>query len=289
MNDLVSVVIPAYNTGYYVSHAIESVLAQSYPNIQIVLINDGSVDKTDREIERYLPNDRIKYIYQDNMGPSATRNVGIINSDGSLIAFLDSDDIWLPNKIEKQLNKLYESGADIIYSGRKIIDKAGNPLSHIPSHKFYRGYVLEKIYIDNFICMSSVLIKKTIFNDIGLFDTNLKMSEDYEFWLRAATKYVFDYVDESLVEYRIHSAQASSRYLERLKAIEQIYDMHAVSINRYIPKQSIDKSKALHFCNYGFYYKSNGNKSRAFLMYAKALLYCPYQLKIFKYMLGLLR
>lgn len=287
MNDFVSVVMPVYNSAKYVFESITSVLNQSYKNIELIIINDGSTDDSDYIIKKFRTEPKIKYIYQDNKGPSATRNCGILSSKGNYIAFLDSDDVWLEDKLERQLQKIKQDGADIIYSDRFNIDIDGNIISR-KKPLFYSGNIIEALYIDNFICLSSSLLRKDVFKKVGLFNESLHMSEDYEFWLRAALQCTFCFVDEALVKYRIHPNQSSARYIERLEAISQIYKLIDPILRNKINSKTLNKSKALHYCNWGYYHSSSGNKTDAIKMYLKALKHTPHNLKIIKSIIGCL-
>jgi len=289
MKNTVSVVMPVYNSAKFVEESIESVLNQSYEKMQLIIINDGSTDDSDAIINKYLPNDNIKYIKQLNQGPAATRNNGIKNCDGTYIAFLDSDDVWISDKIEKQVAILERPGVDVVYTGRINIDENGNFVNDTSDRKFLSGCILSELYVDNFVCMSSAVLKRQVFEAVGMLNEALVMSEDYEFWLRVAMRCEFDFICEPLVKYRIHPSQSSSRCLERLIAIENIYDSLDEQLSRQISLSTIKESKSLHHRNFGYYYMSTGDKRSAFYEYKKAFLLTPYRLSIIKHMFGLLR
>lgn len=280
--------MPVYNSERFLNEAISSVLKQSYDDIELVIINDGSTDNSDRIIRNYISNDKVKYISKANSGPANTRNVGIKSSNGDYIAFLDSDDVWLAHKIETQIKRLNETDADIIYSRRSIIDEHSNIICEHDERKLYAGSILNELYVDNFVCLSSVLLKNEVFNRVGFFNEHMRMSEDYDFWLRAALSSRFEYVNEELLQYRIHGLQASARYLERLIAVDEIYNGHYAELSGRISKQTIHKSRSLHYLNWGYFLKKNNRKYEAILMYLKAFRQNP-SFIVLRYMLGLLK
>lgn len=196
----ISVVIPTYNRANLVGRAIQSVLNQTYQDFEIIVIDDASTDDTDKIM--ILVNDkRIKYIKnKKNIGGSESRNIGIKNAKGKYIAFLDSDDEWMPTKLEKQLRKINESSvlAKIIYTGYWVVKNSILELGQIPSKK---GNIhRELLYQDYVNPTSTVFLKKNCFEKIGYFNHILNARQDYDMWLRLSRHYNFDYVKEPLVK-----------------------------------------------------------------------------------------
>ena len=214
MREKISVIIPAYNAEKYIAEALDSVLAQTYPIHEIIVIDDGSTDKTAEVVHRYI-NSRtrelanplnLKYFYQENRGPAAARNSGIREATGEYIAFLDADDTWMPEKLARQIEKFNESpDAGLVHAKRIRIDESGAEQEtrkrHIPE-----GFIFDSLLRDNFICCSSTLVKKQCFDDVGLFDEHREIakSEDYDMWLRIARQYQIGYVDLPLIKYRVN-------------------------------------------------------------------------------------
>lgn len=221
MNPLVSIIMPVYNTEKYLSAAIKSVIDQTYVNWELIIVNDESPGDT-RHVVKMFTDSRIKYIEQSNSGPAATRNTGMYSSNGDFIAFLDSDDIWHNNKLEKQISIFtHKPDIGVVYSQRETIDEDGNTITgYLP--KLYNGMVLNKLWVDNFVCNSSAIISRKIFNKIGGMNKNLRMSEDWEYWLRIACYFKFDYVDEPLVKYRVHDEQVSKKIDLRINVCADI-------------------------------------------------------------------
>jgi glycosyltransferase involved in cell wall biosynthesis len=215
-NPTVSVVIPTYNCARFIGDALASVLAQTYRDFEVVLVDDGSTDDTRLRAESFPPN--VKYLYQANRGPATARNTGIQHSCGEYIAFLDADDIWLPRKLERQVEAFeMGTGSDVVYTWWRWINEAGVPLPevHKPTHQ---GNVLEKLMRGCFILPSIVMMRRTCFEQAGFFDTRLRHSDDWDILLRiAAQGYQFTFIPEVLVGKRVHEYNLSS---EASKSLE---------------------------------------------------------------------
>jgi glycosyltransferase involved in cell wall biosynthesis len=168
---LVSVIIPAYNAERFIARTLESVLSQSYKNIEVLIINDGSTDRTLEIAESFARDDsRIRILHQPNLGATAARNCGIKSSKGEYIAPLDADDIWHEEKIQAQVEGFQRCGpsAGLVYSWSIIVDEKGNPLAGI-AHE-YRGNVLAELIYSNFVGNGSCpLIRRSCFRKVGDF------------------------------------------------------------------------------------------------------------------------
>lgn len=196
MEPLVSVIIPTYNRDYIVEVAIRSVLEQSYPNLELILVDDGSKDKTPHLVTKYP----LKYVrLPKNFGPSFARNRGIVHAKGELIAFLDSDDYFLPSKIEKQVKFLQENPQYDLVQTEEIWYKGERRVFPKKIHAKAEGYFLERAVKLCVVSISTVLLKRSVFERVGLFDENFPICEDYEFWLRVALHYPMGLIKEPLV------------------------------------------------------------------------------------------
>lgn len=212
----VSVVMANYNYGRYLPAAIESVLAQSWTNLELLIVDDGSTDNSVEIISRYLSDGRARLIPVPHLGQPGAKNAGIAAASGQFIAFLDADDIWHTDKLAQQL-PLFENGSvGVVYSRRTLIDETGSPLPYLQP-RLHRGQVLDAMFNDNFVCFSSVVVRRSVFEHIGCFDPHIALAIDFDLWLRAARHYQFDYVDAPLVEYRVGHGNLSRRIGERLK------------------------------------------------------------------------
>ena len=204
----ISVIIPTFNRKKTLKRAIQSVLMQSYTPYEIIVIDDGSDDGTKEWLKDNFPN--VKYIYQMNSGVSSARNKGIKFARGDWIALLDSDDEWLPSKLKDQANEIESNPAAKFLHTNEIWIRNGVRVNQMKKHKKYGGYIFEKCLDMCRISPSSVLIKKDIFDEIGMFDETLKVCEDYDLWLRFASKYPVHFLDQPLIKkYGGHSDQLS--------------------------------------------------------------------------------
>jgi glycosyltransferase involved in cell wall biosynthesis len=208
----VSVIIPTLNRCFLLQRAIQSVLNQSYNPNEIIVIDNGSSDDTKKTIQTLYPN--IRYLTEDKIGVSAARNKGIINARSEWIAFLDSDDVWKPEKLEKQLilNYEFKNKYRFIHTN-EIWFRNGVFLNQKKNHEKSGGNLFNKCLKLCCISPSSSLIKKKIFDEYGLFDEDLKVCEDYDMWLRLTSKENVGYVSQPLVvKYGGHSDQLSQKY-----------------------------------------------------------------------------
>ena len=205
----ISVIITTFNgeTRGFLEEAIESVLNQAYKSFELLIIDDGSQDKTKDFCEKYLKDSRVKYFYQENRGISGARNLGIKKSSGDYICFLDDDDVWLPEKLEKQIkffNNCTDSKLGMVHTWVEEIDEYGN---HIALKKITTsGNILKRLFDeDNVInSASSVMIKKDVFKITGIFKDHMIHVEDIELWFRIAKHFHVYSVNEPLVKYRVH-------------------------------------------------------------------------------------
>ena len=204
----ISVIIPTFNRKETLKRAIQSVVMQSYTPYEIIVIDDGSDDGTKEWLKDNFPN--VKYIYQMNSGVSSARNKGIKFARGDWIALLDSDDEWFPSKLKDQANEIELNPAAKFLHTNEIWIRNGVRVNQMKKHKKYGGYIFEKCLDMCRISPSSVLIKKDIFDEIGMFDETLKVCEDYDLWLRFASKYPVHFLDQPLIKkYGGHSDQLS--------------------------------------------------------------------------------
>jgi glycosyltransferase involved in cell wall biosynthesis len=224
MNPAVSIVLATYNYGRYLAGALDSALGQSLKDLEIIVVDDGSTDETKEVMVPYLGNPRVRYFGIEHAGQPAAKNFGIRLARAPFIAFLDADDLWLPSKLEKQLALFAADPAvGVVYSRRWLMDEQGRPL-HFNQPRLPRGQVLAEMFRQNFICFSSAVVRRSVLDQVGLFDDNLALAIDYDLWLRIGQRFLFDYVDESLVMYRTGHANLSRRTEERLKTAALIMD-----------------------------------------------------------------
>ena len=225
-NIRVSVIIPTYNRVDFLPSALDSVLSQSYSINEIIVVDDGSTDKTVEKLSHKYHS--VTFLKQRNQGVSAARNTGIREAKSPWIAFLDSDDQWKPDKIEKQIKYLSQNlHLKACHTGEQWI-RNGSEVPTAPFlNKASRG-LFERSLERCLICPSSILLHHSIFRQIGFFDVNLTICEDYDFWLRLLLSYQVELVDEPLViKTGGHSDQLSTstwgidRF--RIQSLEKIF------------------------------------------------------------------
>ena len=204
----ISVIIPTYNRRHTLQRAIDSVATQTFEPFEIIIIDDGSQDGTKGWIkEKYSS---IKYIYQSNNGVSSARNKGINLAQGSWVALLDSDDEWMPEKLEYQIRFIDKNPGSIFCHTNEIWIRNGIRVNQMKKHKKYGGNIFKHCLDICRISPSSSLIKKKVFEDVGLFDESLSVCEDYDLWLRITAKYPVLFLNEPMIKkYGGHADQLS--------------------------------------------------------------------------------
>lgn len=248
----VSVIIPAYNVAGYIAETLDSALAQTYKNYEIIVINDGSPDteKLEKALEKYL--DKIIYLKQENTGAALARNYGIENSGGELIAFLDADDIWLPEFLESQTKFLDENEYDMVYSDAYLFGdsyvKGKTFMEDAPSSGVAD---FESILTTNCnVITSGTLVKKQNLLDVGMFESVKVNAHDFILWLRLAKNGTrIGYQKKPLLKYRVLisglSGDLINRSLREIEAFERVLDSMQLSDDqRRIVKERIENAKA---------------------------------------------
>jgi len=229
----VSVIIPTHNRDEFLGSTIASVLSQTYSDFEIIVVDDNSGDRT-HEVIKSIKDGRMKYIrHRDNMGPSAARNTAISSATGEYIAFLDDDDEWMPEKLQKQVELLDKCEPNIcgVYSNRLVIDKLSNRIiSTSPQAKKLKGNLLYQLSIGSPIHTSTVLIRKRCIEKVGLFDETMSYMEDRDFWIRLSLNWDFEYIDKPLTIAYVHKQGHLSESLEgqttgRGKLLERYNDL----------------------------------------------------------------
>lgn len=209
-NPKVSIVIPVYKGSNYLREAIDSALAQTYKNIEVIVVNDGSNDggKTEAIAKSY--GDRIRYFYKENGGVATALNLGIRKMTGEYFSWLSHDDVYYPNKIEVQIDYLRKDRKDVVlYSDNDFIDHSSKKIrtrrvKHIEPEKF-----IFSLLDGHLVHGCTVLVPKVCFDVVGLFNEDLKSTQDYEMWFRLGRKYKVVHIPEVLIQARLHTEQTS--------------------------------------------------------------------------------
>jgi glycosyltransferase involved in cell wall biosynthesis len=272
----VSVVIATYNYAHYLPSALDSVLAQTVKDLEVIVVDDGSTDDTQDVMREYGELSFLRYVRTENRGQPAAENTGVRQARAPWVAFLDADDQWLPAKIEKQL-ALARNDPDlgVVYSRRLWVDPAGCVLDR-PQPVLHRGEVLETMFLRNFVCFSSSMVRRGVFDTVGLFDERRRNASDYDLWLRAAMRFRFDYVDEPLVKYRVGHpslAQRNTTHSEAVLAIIEEFLEKRGGRSRLDPKV-VRRGLAETYAHLGLNLR-DGAKLAAFGAYSRAILSQP--------------
>ena len=226
----VSVIIPAYNAMNYLPKTVENVLKQTFTDFEVIIINDGSSDGVEEWVSTIKDN-RVKLITQKNQGASTARNNGIAHATGEYIAFLDSDDLWEPTKLEKQVHCLDNNpGTGLVYAWILSIDAKGNYRGKIYANTT-EGDVWKKLIERNIVrSCSAAMVRRECFEKLGFFDTSLKFAEDWEMWIRIATNYSFAVIKEPLIYYRHHANNKSQKYTQTIENFRIIIEKSFQSV-----------------------------------------------------------
>lgn len=285
----VSVIIPTYNRSHFILDAIDSVLNQAFQDFEIIVIDDGSNDDTREVLRKY--DAIVNHVYQENKGRSEARNTGIKIAKGEYIAFLDDDDIWLPQKLEKQITFL-DANPDIglVHAFTEVIDEEGRMLTADTKNrlKLYRkavkvGYTYEGMSHLCVMFMSTVMLRKECLDKVGLFDPNIPAFEDWDFYLRFALKYSIVMIPEFLVRFRMHKGRTTTdEFAEgRIKTAMK----HLTLLNSCIGipfRSKIQYNFYVHLAN-TYYFNRHWLMQRTYTL--KAFKFNP--LVLFRYRLGL--
>lgn len=244
MNYLVSVILPTYNgvERGYLKEAITSVLQQSYPNYELIIVNDGSTDTTGQFCFQYADNDKINYIEQENKGLASARNTGIRNSNGDFICFLDDDDLWKKDKLRKQVDFFSACSDDsvgMIYTAAEYINEESKVIGvrytaacgNIHRRLIYKGNIIT--------CPSAVMIKRAVLDKVGLINETMKSLEDFELWLRIARNFSIYSTAERLVFYRLHTNRITVQSYRREEKYEKILYDNFLQADESLDKRTI--------------------------------------------------
>ncbi len=241
---LVSVVTPTYNRASYLAEAIESVLGQTYSHLEYHIVDDGSTDDTDAVIERYKADPRIRCYKQDKKGTGPARNVGLQHARGEFICFMDSDDLWVKDKLETQVAILQNNPEfDIVYGDFQDMDENGNDLP-TPEAKRYSGYIVDKLVMDNFVTNITAMFRRKCYDELGGMDDALPRSDDYDLYLRYSTRYKFFYDARVYARVRQTAGQLSSNRIKRMEANKYIIKKFMENYGDLLPVET--RKEALH-------------------------------------------
>lgn len=272
---VVSVVTPTYNRAGFLPQAVESVLAQTFGDFELIVVDDGSTDDTPEVMRSYLQDPRVRYLTQPNQGQSVARNRGIAEAKGEYICFLDSDNAWREDKLEKSL-AVFQAHPDyhVVYGDFIIIDESGTELG-VNRMNRHTGFVTPQLLKDNFVSMNTTMTRKYCFDEMGAFDEKDRLAEDYGLWLRLSTCYRFYYLPEVLGYYRVMEDQISSDKLRRLDANEQILKSFLAEYPGSVSRTQARRGMSHFFARKARCSLSNGLRKKALADTVRSLLQDP--------------
>ncbi len=291
----ISVVIPAHNACSTIRPTVSSVLGQTYREFELIVVDDGSTDDTAGVVESF-GDDRIVCLHVEHRERAVARNKGIAAAKGKYIAFLDADDLWLPRKLEKQLAVL-EANPEIglVYGDLYYFDDAtGQDVTFFgKTRSLHRGEIaLHLLLKANFIQSPTVVVPKSVFHQVGLFDPGLVPIEDWDMWLRIAAGYPIDYVPEPLARYRLHQGFTSTANptLSLFESTCRLLDKaeRAYGPRSWKVRRMIRLKRALAHYGYGVKLMENGAFRDARARFISAIrAYWPYPFSYLRYVQSL--
>jgi glycosyltransferase involved in cell wall biosynthesis len=258
-SDRVSVVITCYNYARFLPDAVESVLGQTFRDLEVILVDDGSTDDTPQVVMRWGDEPRFRYVRQENAGQAAAKNLGIRLAREPLVAFLDADDRWDLSKLAKQVPLFARAEVGVVYSRGLYLDAAGT--TRIPGDPGRErapraGTITEFLLYDNMIPFSSAVVRRNLLQEVGGFDEQFAMAIDWDLWLRLSRLCEFAWVDEPLLHYRIgHGDQMSRQALVRLECCERILDRFLDQHGAELPRSRVRAALAYSYAQRGSIYE----------------------------------
>ena len=270
----VTVIIPTCNRSASLRNAIASVLAQTFTDLEILVVDDASGDNT-REVVEEFKESSIQYIRHDaNCGGAVARNTGITHSRSEYIAFLDDDDEWLPNKLEVQMKVFEHCSPQVgaIYTGHRNVNRETGETIGI-WRPLKKGHIYEDLMKKNWVSTtSSVVLKRECLKNVGTFDERLPSFQDYDLWIRIAREYLFEYVDEILVTYYEHRKKIWTNHGALEKGID-------VMVDKYAQSKELKKNFSYHYLGLGERCLMNGDMKKGRELLRKGMELYPFEIK----------
>lgn len=274
-SSLISIIMPAYNAEKFIRESIESVLSQTYQNWELLIVNDASTDNTIKIVQTYLADPRIRVInLNENGGLAHARNAGIEKAAGKYITFLDSDDLWTPDKLARQV-EYHKQHPEIPISHTRYImfNEKGEIKRSLrirlrPSFTKH-GLLYKRLLSENIIGVLTVMIQSSVIKSVGGFDDNLRSAEDYDLWLRLSKKNIpFGYLKKSLAKYRVHINSLSRSISKFKKERKKLLVKHVGNIPDRNRNSRIAWGNYYH--HFAFEYKNTGNRTLAYKYFCKS-------------------
>lgn len=281
-NKLVSVVIPTYNRASLIIDALDSVYRQSYRPLEVIVVDDGSTDTTEKVVRSWLcehsePGEFVAHLaQQQNLGGNAARNRGIQESTGELIAFLDSDDVWHPDKLQKQVPLFDDLEVGGVYCGIQAVNvDSGRRMTQ--QRLYPSGWLLAQLLVRDVTAPTSTyVVRREVFEQVGAFDLELEARQDWDMWIRIASGYKIQAVPEPLVQYRDHSGPRTATDPSReIRAYKVIREKYARLLAQQPPRVQ-RAAKASYYKRMGRVHFHHGSSTaRALQYYVTSLFFWP--------------
>ena len=283
VNKLISVVIPVYNREALITEALNSVFDQSYRPLEVIVIDDGSTDRTPEVVKGWIKvhsstdGFRVKLVRQEHKGGNPARNRGIEESRGKYVAFLDSDDLWLKEKLAKQILCFQDPEVGAVYCGIQPMDLTTGEVSPAIPQAYPRGWILARLLVRDVTAPTSAFVlRRSVFDVVGRFDEALEARQDWDMWIRVSTAFKIDAVPEPLVRYRHHSGTRTAsdpyREIRAYNAIRKKY-MDLVSRQPFLVRRAAAASYYKRLGRVHFHHFNS--RSRALAYYLLSLANFP--------------
>jgi glycosyltransferase involved in cell wall biosynthesis len=267
---LVSVVTATYNMASYIAETLDSILAQDYPNIESIIVDDGSTDNTLEVLQPYLQDPRVRVIRQHNAGQTVAKNRGIAEAKGAFVAFCDADDTWHQSKLTQQIPAFSDPQVGVVFSDINCINDKGKAI--VCSHmKRVGGHITARLMIDNFVPFPTSVVRTKVLDEMNGFDESLTMSIDYDLWLRISVNYRFAYIQEPLANYRIWEGQMSNKTGERLENFFKLLERFLAMYPKVVTQSEINKAWAHFLVTRGNWHSSEGRTREALSDYCQSM------------------
>ena len=239
---LVSVVIATYNMGQYLPQAVDSILQQTWKNLEVIVVDDGSTDNTPEVMQNYSTDSRVNYIRNENQGQPKAKNCGIKITKGDFIAFCDADDFWEANKLEIQMPLFANLKVGVVYSEVSFIDEHNRRYIKEDHEVRHSGKITNQMLIENFVPFGTSIIRRECTLQNGIFDEEFRMGIDWDLWLRYSLKWEFQYAPAKTYVYRVWSGQMSNNYRGRYdhakRILTKFVNLHGSQLDSKIVKKA---------------------------------------------------
>ncbi len=272
MSPRVSIVIPTFNRARYLRESIDSALAQTFQDLEIIVVDDGSTDGTREVVASY--GDRVRYIRQENLGPPAAMNTGVRNSRGEYYMVLGDDDALLPDMLEHQVRALDGNpDAAFVCSGVHFMDANGEIYKTSRAGR-ERDRTFKSLLFDNFVWHLTTLVRRSVSEELGHFDESLQTTHDHDLWVRMAIDHPFEYTDKPLARFRRHPGNFSKTLGLHLQ--DHFAILNKPEVRAQLTVWEWLRLRGVNYYRFAMFYARTGDLLRAAGCYAMSVVNCPW-------------